>query len=273
MSKWNVDKAVVSLEEYEFFKSLGCKRPSFQGRFIRVGIKCTKCQSYHESSFANVTARNQEFKTLCTKCAGSVNTSRRNALRDEDYYEDEEYRRKISDGVKLHYQKEGKRASEKRTQKRIENWEARGVTPDFSSKRSKTDGVRYDSYGEEVFVEWKIKEGYRVERCDLRIPYLWQGVRRMYLPDFFIAKDGKVTIIEVKCEFLKNFRTTQDKLLCRNLTTYNIEQVAEKAKTARKFCKERGFEFELITLDDSRFNLLYNRAKRKRSEGRKKNNN
>ena len=57
---------------------------------------------------------------------------------------------------------------------------------------------------------------------------------------------------------------------CNNFSTYRKDVLSLKLKALDSYCKERGWNFELITLDNSKFNLLYNRAKRARRNGKTK---
>ena len=137
-----------------------------------------------------------------------------------------------------------------------------------------------DSFAEEVFVKWKLSEGYSVKRCDFFTEYEWKNKVHRYLPDFIIEKNNEVTVVEVKCEYKRNFqkryehledRVKQGKQLSNNLKTYNIDILSKKIESIQDFCRNKGWKFSLITLDNSTFNMLYNRAKRIRRNEKIKN--
>jgi len=269
---FNFPKPYFTLEEFLQCKALGYTRPRCEGQLVRVSYPCKICGKEHTSSFYAMSVRKQKYFDLCTKCAGSLNRSEMNSLRDDNYYSNEDYREKISKGVKSYYKATGKIASDKRCEVRWENFKKNGV-PDFSAKRVMIGELNCASYGEGVFVEWKLSQGYKVSKCNFYIEYKLGEEDYHYIPDFLIEKDGITTLIEVKCDFLRNFREKKsEKKLSKNLTTYGLDELYAKIEVAKVYCIEKGWEFELITLDNKRFNLLYNRAKRKRSEDRKKNN-
>ena len=130
---------------------------------------------------------------------------------------------------------------------------------------------------------WMKEEGYSIERCNFYVEYFYNNKIHRYIPDFIIKKDSVFKVIEIKCEYLKNFEFVYKYLEKRvqsglqssnNLSTYKKEVLELKQKAITDYCKERGWSFEMITLDNSKFNLLYNRAKRIRSNdkiGSKKN--
>lgn len=288
---WNIDKKIITLEEFYSLKERGCKRPFCKNgiglhgdgvsEIVRVELKCERCSKVFTTPFSQVSKRSS--LTLCTNCINHYKRTAGNLQRDSSYYEDEIYRKRISDGVKKHYREGGKEVVEKRTRKRFDNFLKRNYIPSFSAKKTIVDGIVCDSYGEGVFVQWMKEEGYSIERCNFYVEYFYNNKIHHYIPDFIIKKDSVVKVIEIKCEYLKNFESVYKYLEKRvqlglqssnNLSTYKKEVLELKQKAITDYCKERGWSFEMITLDNSKFNLLYNRAKRIRSNdkiGSKKN--
>jgi len=267
-----IRQRTLTLVEYYYYVELGVKRAFFRTKPVRVIFNCTKCNAQHISTFHNMRNRNQEFLTLCTKCAGSLNRSKMNTLRAPSYYMNEEYRRKISAGVKAHYKNEGQSAIDRRHKVKMENFELNGY-PDFSTHKLTINNVYCASYGEGVFVQWKLNEGYTVQNCKFVLPYTLNGVQHHYRPDFIISKEDITTLIEVKCDYLRNFRAlSSDKLINKSLLTYALDELECKIDVANQYSQTNGWQFELVTFDDKKFNYLYNQAKRIRRENRKQKN-
>lgn len=286
-NKYHVDKKTISLEEYEKLFKEGARRPFCRkgvglkpdgvSEIVRVELKCKRCGKIFTTQFSQIKKRS--CLDLCTQCINHYKRSKENAERDSSYYENPEYRRKLSEGVKRHYKKEGVDASRRRTDKRFENFELNKKYPNYAAIKVVVEGIRCESFGEGVFVKWMKNEGYNVSRCEFALKYEFEGKIRHYLPDFKIEKDGLITIVEVKSDYERNFQKSYEVLqkrveeglqYCNNLSTYRKDVLSLKLKALDSYCKERGWNFELITLDNSKFNLLYNRAKRARRNGKTK---
>lgn len=278
---WKVEKKLISLEEYFLLREKGVKRPFCKNgigihpdgvsEIVRVELRCKRCNQIFISQFSQLIKRS--CLDLCTKCINHYARSEQNKKRSVDYYENEEYRKKLSEGVKRHYKLGGKDVVEKRIKVRWENFKKEEHIPNFSAKKHRIQNIVCDSYGEAVFVAWKLSEGYEIEKCDFFVEYRYGEKIRHYIPDFKISKNGKVTVIEVKCEYRKKFQKSFDYLQNRvekgiqrhnNLSTYKESELLLKIEAIETYCNNQGWEFELVTLDNSYFNLLYNRAKRQR---------
>lgn len=284
---YHVDKKIISFEEYEKLYKEGARRPFCRNgvglkpngvsEIVRVELKCKRCGKLFFTQFSQLEKRS--CFDLCSNCISHYTRSKANAKRDSSYYENPEYRRKLSEGVKRHYKKEGIEASRRRADKRFENFELNKKYPNYASIRVVVEGIRCESFGEGVFVKWMKNEGYNVSRCEFALKYEFEGKIKRYLPDFKIEKDGLITIIEVKTDYERNFQKSYEVLqerlekglqYCNNLSTYRKDVLSLKLKALDSYCKERGWNFKLITLDEPKFNLLYNRAKRLRRNGKTK---
>lgn len=251
-----IQRATVTLQEYYNYINLGYKIPYYRGKKVKVVFNCVRCGAKHQSNFLAMRKRNPEFIELCTRCAGSINTTRKNQSRTSDYYTNKIYRAKISVGVRRHYNKVGKKGIDKRIAARRENFIKNGI-PDFSAKKLYVNNIACASFGEALFVQWKIKEGYQVKKCDFFILYKYKGKECPYIPDFVIVKNTEIILVEVKCDNRRNFIKKNQVIRHKNLTTYKRAQIQAKNKAARNFCKNKGWKFWFLTLDNVQFSRLY----------------
>jgi hypothetical protein len=284
---YHVNKKVISLEEYKELYSKGARRPFCKNgvglkpdgvsEIVRVELKCKRCSKIFTTLFSQLAFRS--CFDLCTECINHYKRSEANAKRDKSYYENEDYRKKLSEGVKRYYREKGSIASKQRELKRIENFRKNGCVPDNNPIKITIHGIKCVSFGEGVFVKWMISEGYSVRRCNVILDYEFEGKLRHYFPDFIIEKDDQIYLIEVKSDYRKNFQKSYDYLQNRvtqglqksnPLVTYREDILCKKIESAEAYCKKKGWIFKLMTLDDSQFNLLYNRAKRLRRNGKTK---
>lgn len=284
---YNVSKKTITLDEYWELRKRGAKRPfcnKGQGIYkdgvseiVRVELKCKRCGKIFYSQFSQLIKRS--CLDLCTTCINHYRLKESNTKRDSSYYENPEYRKKISVGVKMYYKRVGKFASQKRIEKRFENFEKSQSYPNFGRIRMVVNGINCESFGEAVFVKWKLFEGYEISRCNFDIEYEFQGQKRHYIPDFKLEKDGCIKIVEVKCDYKRNFQKSYELLqkrveeglqVCNNLATYRLDVLETKLKALKEYCEKRNWNCEMITLDNSIFNLYYNRAKRYRRNGKTK---
>lgn len=282
---YNVPKKTITLDEYWELRKSGAKRPfcsKGQGLYkdgvseiVRVELKCKRCGKVFYSQFSQLAKRS--CLDLCTTCINHYRLKESNAKRDSSYYENPEYRKKISAGVKAYYKRVGKSASQQRMEKRFENFEKNHVIPNFGRIRMIVNGINCESFGEAVFVKWKLSEGYSVSRCDFYIEYEFQGEKKHYIPDFKLEKDGCIKIVEVKCDYKRNFQKSYEALqkrveeglqVCNNLQTYRLDILEIKLKVLKEYCENKKWDWEMITLDDPVFDLYYNRAKRHRRNGK-----
>lgn len=284
---YHLNKKIISLEEYERLYEEGARRPFCRegvglkpdgiSEIVRVELKCKRCGKIFTTQFSQLAKRS--CKDLCTQCIGHYKRKEANAKRDSSYYTNPEYRKKLSEGVKRHYKEKGTDASSQRAQRRIENFRKNHQCPNFNPIKVVVQGINCASFGEGVFVKWMLYEGYEVKNCNLILDYEFQGKARHYFPDFIIKKDNKITLIEVKSDFRKDFQKHYEYLQNRvekrlstnnTLSTYREDILQKKIESAELYCRKRGWSFKLVTLDDPKFNLLYNRAKRYRRNGKTK---
>lgn len=284
---YHVDRKIISLEEYKELYKKGARRPFCKNgiglkpngvsEIVRVELKCKRCGKVFTTLFCQLEKRT--CFNLCTECIGHYKRSEANAKRDSSYYENPEYHKKISEGVKRYYKEKGKIASKQRAEKRIENFIKNKITPNHTPIKVIIEGIKCESFGEGVFVKWMIYEGYDVKRCDVILNYEFKGETKHYFPDFIIKKNEQIFLIEVKSDFRRNFQKSYEYLQSRvdnglsynnPLSTYREDVLKKKIESAELYCKEKGWIFKLVTLDDSKFNLLYNRAKRLRRNGKTK---
>lgn len=284
---YHIDRKIISLEEYKELYEKGARRPFCKNgiglkpngvsEIVRVKLKCERCGKVFTTSFPQLEKRT--CFDLCTECINHYKRSEANAKRDSFYYENPEYRKKLSEGVKRHYKEKGLIASEQRVFKRIDNFKNNNYIPNNSPIKVIVNGIKCASFGEGIFVKWMISEGYSIKRCNIVLDYEFEGQIRHYFPDFIIEKENQTFLIEVKSDYRKNFQKSYDYLQNRvekglqkqnNLSTYREDILEKKIKSAESYCKEKGWIFKLMTLDDSKFNLLYNRAKRLRRNGKTK---
>lgn len=284
---YHVKKKLISLEEYRELYKQGARRPFCKNgvglkpdgvsEIVRVELKCKRCGKIFVSQFPQLEKRT--CLDLCTKCINHYKRSEENSKRDSSYYENPEYRKKLSEGVKRYYKEKGLIASKQRAEKRFENYSINKTIPNHAPIKIIIEGIKCESFGEGVFVKWMIYEGYEVKRCDIILNYEFKGEIKHYFPDFILEKNKQVFLIEVKSDYRRNFQKSYDYLqnrvdngLSRSnpLLTYREDILQKKIESAELYCKEKGWIFKLITLDDSKFNLLYNRAKRLRRNGKTK---
>jgi hypothetical protein len=257
-----IRKALINYEEFLKLKELGFRKIQFQGSSVRLEFNCKACGAVHSTTFHAQMKRNKEYLDLCTRCASSKNTTKRNALRPKGWNETSEHRKRISEGVRRAYQ-EDPSLIERRSKTRQRNEIESGFKNSSKPSRFVAHGLYCQSVGEKVFVEWKIAEGYRVERVDFSIPYRLDGKMHLYRSDFLISKEGEIKrLVEVKTDYLHNFKNSYR--IKNHLSTYKIETVKLKNTAAERYCKKKGWIFEMITMDDSTFNLLYGRELRMR---------
>lgn len=74
------------------------------------------------------------------------------------------------------------------------------------------------------------------KNTSLRIPYLFEGKTRKYIPDF---------IVEFEC-------TICPKIIVEIKGSNDKPELPFKCEAAKKYCEENGMEFELIAYDEIR---------------------
>ena len=112
--------------------------------------------------------------------------------------------------------------------------------------------IFFRSSWEEKFMKYCDTKQYILEwgSEEYVIPYRdpTSGKVRRYFPDFYIKVKGKKYMVEVKPLYQTKEPKTQkriDKKYIREVVTYSVNRA--KWKAAQKFCKQLGWQFQIIT--------------------------
>lgn len=122
-------------------------------------------------------------------------------------------------------------------------------TMKFSSKGSllrwfDNKQLLYQSSYEKRYIELLNSNRLYFDRCEFTIPYVLDGINRLYIPDFLIYKDFTCisidSIIEVKPKYALGYK-----------------QVVLKLKALEDFCRYNNYKMVVITEDQLNENKVY----------------
>jgi hypothetical protein len=101
----------------------------------------------------------------------------------------------------------------------------------------------YDSMTELATMMWlDITFGKWYKNTKLRIPYIFEGKNRKYIPDFIVQSNYPITILEIK--------GSNDK-----------PELPFKFEAAEKYCKENKMEFTTMSYQTIRSLIDWNKVK------------
>ena len=115
--------------------------------------------------------------------------------------------------------------------------------------------IVYRSSWEYKFMQWCDNTSSVIEwgSEEIAIPYISpvDGKRHKYYPDFYVKVGNKKYMVEVKPTRQTKEPKTQKKITKRYVTevvTYSVNKA--KWKAAEEFCKDRMWEFKVLTEDE-----------------------
>lgn len=252
----------------------------FPYRFSRYKVLyfCTSCSSQVES-YARTFLGKKHFG-LCASCSIGLEwkgetyrnnkiSSLKNTLKDPkkrkhksllNYkrWSDPEYKKKM----KLKFNSEEYREKQRLGKSKSGETQLQSL---FERKlaRSFFKSFNCDSAAEYAYTLFLDKKNIQWEKCKVKITFFSKLKNRIatYTPDFIIYKNNKITFVEVKGCYSSEFN---DLPKVRQANSLNKSALLEKLEVLKEFCKQKGYEHELVTQDDLEFNKIYRQVLRKK---------
>jgi hypothetical protein len=262
----------LSYKEYMELKETGKKGHSLKGKLLLVNFICQDCGKKTQVSYRALINRNVYNIPICPTCC-SVRTPS-NSYKGAAF-RTEEYRKKISKGVKKHRKENPevvKRISEKlktlwNTEERKEVQKKRSIElwkdPEYQKKwlEGKTNikklnylGLPCDSIAEYAFLKFIENKCDKIERCDFGISYELKGEKKTYIPDFKITIGNKIIIYEIKGILKRKLEKNNDNFKKGFL---NKDAINAKFEALKKYCKKKKWECRMLMLDNVDYRIIY----------------
>ena len=90
----------------------------------------------------------------------------------------------------------------------IENPESYTASNRGRTKQFEKHGIKFQGQWELIYYEWCLAHSIKIQRCDKRFTYEWNGIRS-YNPDFYLPESD--TYVEIK-----GYETDRDKAKWRD---------------------------------------------------------
>lgn len=196
---------------------------------------CNDCVKKYTSNLEQVKINNSKAQTICqnredVKIKQSIASKNRS----------EDYKIKWKNSIdKFYNSDEGKKCKEKKSilSKNLwannENFKYRCTN--VKTLHGKIYGIRFDSSWELSFILYCVNNDIKINRCNINIPYKYDGKDKIYIPDFII--DNKY-IIEIKGK---------------------LDEVSKiKMQSAKKYLKGNNMDYEYILLTKNELSKINN---------------